>query len=143
MKRLFSLLAAVLVGGLLTAQAVAQTTPSGTKEHVVVQVSTPETRTWNQALNYVENLQDLYGKDNVEVEIVVLGWGIGMLKFDSPLATRVADALKKGASVQACQTTMRRQKLDVKDMLPDLGYVPAGLGQIIKRQKEGWSYISG
>jgi len=28
-------------------------------------------------------------------------------------------------------------------MLPDIGYVPAGLGEIVKRQKEGWSYISG
>jgi hypothetical protein len=37
----------------------------------------------------------------------------------------------------------RRQKLTPQDMLPDIGYVKAGLGQIIKRQKEGWSYISG
>ena len=98
---------------------------------------------WNQALNYVENLQDLYGKDNVSIEIVALGHGIGVLKLDSPLANRVADALKRGASVQACQVTMRRQKLEQADMLPDIGYVPAGLGEIVKRQKEGWSYISG
>ena len=98
---------------------------------------------WNQALNYVENLQDPYGKDNVDIEIVALGHGIGVLKLDSPQANRVADAVKRGASVQACQVTMRRQKLEKADMLPDIGYVPAGLGEIVKRQKEGWSYISG
>ena len=38
---------------------------------------------------------------------------------------------------------MRRQKLEKADMLPNIGYVLAGLGQIIKRQKEGWNYISG
>jgi intracellular sulfur oxidation DsrE/DsrF family protein len=38
---------------------------------------------------------------------------------------------------------MSRQKLQKQDMLPDIGYVPAGLGQIIKRQRDGWSYISG
>jgi intracellular sulfur oxidation DsrE/DsrF family protein len=27
-------------------------------------------------------------------------------------------------------------------MLPKIGYVAAGLGQIIKRQREGWAYIS-
>lgn len=37
---------------------------------------------------------------------------------------------------------MRRQKLVREDMLPNIGYVPAGLGQIIKRQREGWAYIS-
>ena len=109
----------------------------------MVQVSTPEQRIWNQALNYVENLQTLYGKDNVEIEIVALGWGIGLLKFDSPMATRVAETLKRGATLQTCEVTMSRQKLTPQDMLPYIGYVKAGLGQIIKRQKEGWSYISG
>jgi intracellular sulfur oxidation DsrE/DsrF family protein len=142
-KRLLAVLAALILGGMVAGQALAQTSMPGGKERVIVQVSTPEQRTWNQALNYVENLQDLYGKDNVEIEIVALGWGIGMLKFDSPLATRVAAAQKRGASLIACQTTMGRQKLTKEDMLPDIGYAPAGLGQIIKRQKEGWSYISG
>jgi len=142
MKHLVALFAALAIVVLAGGSAAAQPVPVA-KERVVVQVSTPEQRTWNQALNYVENLQDLYGKDNVEVEIVALGWGIGMLKFDSPLATRVADAMKRGATLQACEVTMGRQKLTRQDMLPEIGYVKAGLGQIIKRQKEGWSYISG
>jgi intracellular sulfur oxidation DsrE/DsrF family protein len=142
-KRILAFLATLVLGILPASHAIAQTSMPGGKERIVIQVSSPETRLWNQALNYVENLQDLYGKNNVEVEIVALGWGIGILKFDSPLATRVGDALKRGASIHACEVTMRRQKLEKADMLPDIGYVPAGLGQIIKRQKEGWSYISG
>jgi intracellular sulfur oxidation DsrE/DsrF family protein len=142
MKRLVAFLAALAFGALISGQAAAQAT-SAAKQRVIIQVSTPEVRIWNQALNYVENLQDLYGKDNVDIEIIALGWGIGMLKFDSPLATRVADAMKRGARLQACEVTMGRQKLTKQDMLPDIGYIPAGLGQIIKRQKEGWSYISG
>lgn len=141
MKHLFALLAAIAFG-LIGGQAAAQST-TATKERVIIQVSTPEQRIWNQALNYVENLQQLYGKDNVQIEIVALGWGIGLLKFDSPMATRVAETIKRGANVQACEVTMGRQKLTKQDMLPDIGYVSAGLGQIIKRQKEGWSYISG
>jgi intracellular sulfur oxidation DsrE/DsrF family protein len=141
MKRLFAFLAALAFGALINGQAAAQAAPA--KQHVIIQVSTPEQRIWNQAINYVENLQELYGKDNVEIEIIALGWGIGLLKFDSPLATRVADSMKRGAKLQACEVTMGRQKLTKQDMLPDIGFVPAGLGQIIKRQKEGWSYISG
>ena len=143
MKRILALLSAVVFGAMITGQAVAQAPAPRAKERVVIQVSTPEPRMWNQALNYVENLQDLYGRDNVDIDIVALGHGIGVLKLDSPLANRVADAVKRGASVQACQVTMRRQKLEKADMLPDIGYVPAGLGEIVKRQKEGWSYISG
>jgi uncharacterized protein len=107
------------------------------KQHVIIQVSTPEPRIWNQAINYVENLQEFYGKDNVEIEIVALAWGIGLLKLDSPLATRAAKSMKRGAKLQACEVTIGRQKLTKQDMLPDIGCVPAGVGQIIKRQKEG------
>lgn len=113
------------------------------RERVVIQVSTPEQKLWNQALNYLENLREVYGPGNVEMELVALGLGIGVLKLESTQGPRIADALKTGVHVSACEVTMRRQKLERLDMLPDIGYVPAGLGQIIKRQRQGWAYISG
>ena len=143
MRHLSAFLAALVLGCVVTGTALAQASPPAAKQRIVIQVSTPETRIWGQALNYVENLQNLYGKDNVEIEIVAGPRGIGMLKYDSPLPTRGADTLKRGAGLRACEVTMSRQKLQKQDMLPDIGYVPAGLGQIIKRQQEGWSYISG
>jgi intracellular sulfur oxidation DsrE/DsrF family protein len=144
-RRLFAL------GGALVATAAAVRSvfaadagPMSTKRYrVVIQVSNPEPRTWAQALNYTENLQELYGKDNVELELVALGLGLGVLKLDSPMAERVADSSKRGVNVLACEVTMRRQKLTRDDMLSGIGYVPAGLGQIIERQRQGWNYISG
>lgn len=121
----------------------AQAQPAGSKERVVIQVSTPEQRLWNQALNYLENLREIYGPQNLELEIVALGLGIGVLKLESTQGPRVADALKTGVHISACEVTMRRQQLKREDMLPGIGFVPAGLGQIIRRQREGWAYISG
>ena len=137
---------ALMAGGLsiaMTTMVKAQGLARPGRERVVIQVSTPEQRLWNQALNYVENLREIYGADNLELEIVALGLGIGVLKLESTQGPRVADALKAGVHVSACEVTMRRQKLVREDMLPGIGYVPAGLGQIIKRQHEGWAYISG
>jgi intracellular sulfur oxidation DsrE/DsrF family protein len=144
MKRRLALLSAAGAAAVAaTEPARAQATSSGGKERVVIQVSTPEQKMWNQALNYLENLRDLYGADKVQLELVALGHGIGVLKLDSTQGPRVADALKQGLLVSACEVTMRRQKLTRDDMLPNIGYVPAGLGQILKRQREGWGYISG
>jgi hypothetical protein len=126
-----------------TEAARAQGSSSTGKERVVIQVSSPEQKLWNQALNYIENLRDLYGPDKVEIELVALGHGLGVLKLDSTQGPRVADALKLGVQISACEVTMRRQKLTREDMLPKIGYVAAGLGQIIKRQREGWAYITG
>ena len=121
----------------------APVTAAAQKTRVVIQVSDPDPRLWAQAINYTENLRQILGKDNVEAEIVALGLGIGILKLDSPHATRVADSLKLGVKITACESTMKRQKLSRDDMLPDIGYAPGGLIRIIERQKEGWSYIKG
>ncbi len=142
MKRRIALAGAALAA---TAQAARAQPASAGRERVVIQVSTPDPRMWNQAMNYIENLRELYGPDKVEIDIVALGLGIGLLKMDSTQGPRVSDALKLGGSVQvnACEVTMRRQKLAKEDMLPGIGFVPAGLGEVIRRQREGWAYISG
>lgn len=143
MKRRLALLTAAAAAAAATEVARAQATSSAGKERVVIQVSTPDPKIWNQALNYIENLRELYGADKVEIELVALGLGIGVLKLESVQGPRVADALKEGVHISACMVTMKRQRLVREDMLPDIGFVPAGLGQIIKRQREGWAYISG
>lgn len=119
--------------------AAAQDAPKPTR--VVVQVSDADPARWNLVLNNVKNLQDDLGAKNVTVEIVAYGPGIGMLKFDAPTNSRVSDALKNGVAVQACENTMRNQKLAPADMHPGVSYVPAGVVQIIKRQQEGWAYL--
>ncbi len=105
------------------------------KVGVVIQVSDDNSRTWSQALNVVKNIQNVYGNDNVEVEVVVFGHGSAMLKLDSPLANRVDETLATGARVSLCENTMRGQKLTKEDMHPRIGYVNAGVIEIIEKQK--------
>lgn len=108
----------------------------------VFQVSDSDPQKWNLALNNVRNVQDdLGGPEATTLEIVVYGPGIGMLKADSPVARRIADALSRGVTVVACENTMKAQKLGRGDMLPNIGYVPAGVVELIKRQGERWAYI--
>lgn len=111
------------------------------KEKVVIQVSDDSTKTWNQALNVVRNIQKAYGKDNVDIQVVAFGHGIGMLKMDSVVGNRIEDTLKAGVHVNACMNTMRGQKLSKEDMLPTIGYVPAGVIEIVKKQREGWAVL--
>jgi len=111
------------------------------KPGVVIQVSDGDTKTWNQALNVVKNVQAEYGKDKVNVELVVFGNGSGMLKFDSPLANRVDDTLASGATIAMCENTMTGQKLVKADMHPKIGYVKAGVIEIIEKSRQGWAVV--
>ena len=138
-RRSFVLAAAALAASAwLPGPALAQDKTS--KNKVVFQVSDNDPAKWNVALNNIRNVQvDL--QDDAEVELVVYGPGIGMLKGDSPVAKRIAEALKNNTKVVACENTMRNSKLVYADMLPDIGYVPAGVIEIMKKQQQGYAYI--
>lgn len=108
---------------------------------VVFQVSDNDPAKWNLALNNARNVKQEFGDKPVQIEIVAYGPGIGMLKADSPTANRVSEAIASGVQVVACQNTMKGQKLTPADMNPTVGYVPAGVVELMKRQQQGWAYI--
>ena len=137
-----SLISALTVAAIAVAlPAMAQTPAKSGKSQAVFQISDNDPQKWNLALNNARNVQNDLGEEAVELEIVVYGPGISMLKGDSPVAARVAAALKSGVKVVACENTMKAQKLVYADMLPNIGYVPAGVVELINRQREGYAYI--
>ena len=111
------------------------------ENRVVIQVSDADAGKWNLALNNARNLQTDLGAKNVDVEIVAYGPGIGMLKADSVVGNRVGEALGAGVKIVACENTMRGQKLAKGDMLSGIGYVEAGVVEIMRRQQERWAYL--
>ena len=108
---------------------------------VVFQVSDADVGKWNLTMNNVRNVQQDLGADKVTIEIVAYGPGIGMLKLESPLAQRIADALGQRVHVVACENTMTAQKLTKADMLPNISYVPAGVVELMQKQQQGYAYI--
>jgi len=108
---------------------------------VVLQVSDADPAKWNLALNNARNVQEDLGKGNVDVEIVAYGPGLGMLKADSKVADRLAQALDSNIGLMACENTMRNTKVTKADMYGGIHYVDAGVVHIMKRQREGWAYV--
>ena len=140
LSRVAAVALALFVSAACVADAGAQAA-AAPKNRVVMQVSDGEPAKWNLALNNARNLQADLGAANVEIEIVAYGPGIGMLKRDSPVASRVGEALTSGVKIVACENTMRGQKLVQADMLPAIDYVGAGVVEIMQRQQQGWSYL--
>lgn len=144
-ERLLAILfAALLAAGPGNSQAQTAAPVAGAavpKYRMVMQVSNPDPRGWNQALNNSLALTRNAGKANVEIRIVANGMGIAMLKENSPAAALVAAALAQGVKVLACGETMKALSLEKEDMLPNIGYVPGGLIEILDRQGEGWRYV--
>ncbi|MEO7813658.1 MAG: DsrE family protein [Usitatibacter sp.] len=116
-------------------------TPASARYQVVIQVSDNDPAKWNLALNNARNVQVDLGMDNVDVEIVAYGPGLGMLKADSKVVQRLDAAAKQGVGLMACENTMRNTKVERSEIFSGAKFVDAGVVHIMKRQREGWSYV--
>jgi uncharacterized protein len=126
---------------LVASRAQSAATASQKLHKLVIQMSDNDLAKWNLALNNAKNVQDELGAANVEVEIVAFGPGIHMLKIDSAVNSRIGEATKAGIKVLACENTIRNLKVSKDDISPTVGYVPAGVVHLMRRQPEGWAYI--
>ena len=111
------------------------------RNRALFQVTDNDPARWNMILNNMTNLKEGVGSEGVEVELIAYGPGILMLKADSPVKHRIADAMKSGVHVNACQNTMDGMKLTPADTQPAIGYVPSGVVEVMKKQQQGWAYI--
>jgi len=127
--------------GAAPAAPAAAATPAAGKEHAIFAVSDDDTKKWNLTLGNIGNAIDGLGADAADIELVVYGPGIAMLKKDSPVADKIAEALKKGVHVVACQNSMRGYHLEQADLAPGVGSVPSGVVELIRRQHAGYAYV--
>ena len=137
-RRTFRIAAATVALAAFAPIAVAQALPAN---KVVMQVSDNDPARWNLALNNAKNVQADLGAQNVAIEIVAYGPGINMLKADSVAATRISEAMGAGVKVVACENTMTNQKIAKDDMLAGIGYVKAGVVELMQKQQQGWAYL--
>ena len=111
------------------------------KQKAVFAVSDADPQKWSLTLGNIANAIDALGKDGADIELVAYGPGIQMLKKDSPVAARIAEALRSGLRIEACQNSMKGFHLEPADMAPGVGYVPSGVVELMKRQHDGYAYI--
>jgi len=111
------------------------------KNRALFQVTDDDPARWNLILNNVRAIREGVGSEGIEIEIVAYGPGIQTLKDDSSVKQRLAEAMKAGAKVNACQNTMNSMNLSPADMLPEIGYVPSGVVEVMRKQQHGWAYI--
>jgi intracellular sulfur oxidation DsrE/DsrF family protein len=109
-------------------------------DRAVFQVTENDEARWNLVLNNVRNLQR-GSEPDAEVEIVAFGPGITLLKAGSPIAARITEAVGNKVKVVACKNTMAGARLTEADMLPDIGYVPSGVVEVMRKQQQGYAYI--
>lgn len=117
---------------------------AGDMKKVVIQVSTNDPVTQKIALNNAVNIQKALGVDNVAIEIVAYGPGLGLLTAEGDQSKRVASLAVQGITMSACGNTIKKvaKKTGKEPKLTDgVGVVPGGVIRIMELQEDGYSYI--
>ncbi|WP_051516983.1 DsrE family protein [Herbaspirillum sp. RV1423] len=124
------------------ATADASTTPaSACTEHYDIVIGVSDKDKLELALSNAQNLQAELGAACANIEIVNFSAAVTLLGPMSPKATLLKDAILHGVKIIACQNSMNKFKMTEDDLLPGITTVPSGAAEIVKRQKQGWTYL--
>lgn len=132
--------AAALAAPLPGAPAAAPPAPACAQHYDVV-IGVGDKAKLEGALGNAFNLQKEFGAQCVNIEIVSFSSAVTQLTPMSSNGTQIKDALNAGIKIVACQNSLNKFKLTIDDMFPGITAVPSGVGELVKRQKEGWIYL--
>lgn len=94
------------------------------------------------ALKNIENLMADLGEDNVQVELVTNGRGVSALvKTPNPHQAQIEALAAKGVRFTACANSLRQADITADALLGTVEVVPSGVGELVKKQVQGWAYI--
>jgi len=111
------------------------------QHQVVFHLTSNDTLAWKGLMNNIKNLKAGWG-DSVQIEVVTNGMGIQLLmKEKTTQQQKIEEFKSKGVVFYACENTMRERNVNKDAMIPATEFVPMGVGEIIKKEENGWSYI--
>lgn len=107
---------------------------------VVVQLNEPDASKHQAVLKNVENL--LNDMPEAEVELVVHGAGIGLLRSPGTVGDKDLRKLKdRGVILAACANTLREKDIPKESIFDFATIVSSGVGEVVRRQADGWIYL--
>lgn len=131
-----------LVNLLAISTAIGQTTASidNTPYKMVIQLTSGDTAVHRSLVKQIHNA--LTAAPKSQIEVVCHNQGISFLVTAKTLqAEKIRELKSKGVVFAACENTMRDRKIKREELLPEAITVPAGVIEIVKKQRKHWAYL--
>ena len=121
--------------------ATAQNSTVTTSHKVVIQLNSADTAAWGGVIGNIKNLSKIW-PEHLQIEVVVHGRALDFLVASkSHLVNDVEQLSKKGVVFNACENTMGKYGITKQMLIPSVFTVPSGVGEVILKQEQGWSYL--
>ncbi|HEY3779716.1 MAG TPA: DsrE family protein [Fimbriimonadaceae bacterium] len=114
------------------------------KHKVVIEVNVAGLLAYSTILNNAENLEKAFGSENLQLEVVCHGNGLGMLiPSSAKLVSRIKALQRAGAVFAACGNTMKGMHVSLKQLVPGAITVDSGVAEVVRKEESGWAYLKG
>lgn len=121
----------------------AKSSKSKSKESVhkiVFQLTTNDTLAHKSLMKQLNNITSV--APTTKIEVVCHGPGLDMLVSDKTIVLEKIKQLKAiGVDFVACEFSIKERNVPIEKIIPEAGFVKAGIIEIVTKQEQGWSYI--
>ncbi|HEX7367921.1 MAG TPA: DsrE family protein [Pelobium sp.] len=112
------------------------------KYYAVYQLDTNDSGVLDKAFRNINNaLADPRLINKLKVEVVAFSAGTKVMLKGSIYEPQLKDLLQKGVILVQCNNSLIEQGLNRNQVLPFIGIVPSGNGELVIRNAEGWAII--
>ncbi len=92
-------------------------------------------------LRNIENLLEDSDED-IEIELVVHSEAVySFIENKINNLKKINTLIDKGINISICKNTLSNSNLKKEDFIPGISIVSSGMGEITRKQAEGWLYI--
>lgn len=111
------------------------------KHRIAMQLTSNDAAVHKSLVKQPYNLKKGWG-DTVQIEVICHGPGIDFLHTQRAAFKDDIYQLKdRGIVFIACENSLRERNVDKEDILPNMHFVEMGIGYLVTKQEQGWSYI--
>ena len=117
--------------------------PAGTenKQHkIIFQLSIDDSLAHKALMKQLKNITTV--APGTKIEVVCHGPGLNMLVMGkTTVQEKIIQLKKKDIVFVACEFSMSERNVPKEKIIPEAGFVRAGIIEIVTKQEQGWSYI--
>jgi intracellular sulfur oxidation DsrE/DsrF family protein len=138
-KNILSILVLFFGSFLLKAQTAANS--SVIPEHkIIFQLTSGDTLAHKQLMKQFNNIISI--SPTTQIEVVCHGAGLDMLVSGKTIVhDKITNLSRRGVVFNACEFSIKERQVDRTKIIAEVGFVPAGILEIVSKQEKGWSYI--
>lgn len=107
---------------------------------IVFQLTTEDTLAHKSLMRQLNNITTI--APGTKIEVVCHGPGLSMLiTGKTTVQDKMQQLVTRGVEFVACEFSMSEKNIPKEKIVPEAGFVKAGIIEIVTRQEAGWSYI--